>query len=149
MDLPLLFWLHRRRLFIGAHGCFLLAVSPPQEFSTSYHIMKAKALALLAFFPFVVAIPTSLSKRQDETKYCGQWDTATEGNYELLLDQWGISGATGSQCAQVTSLSGSDIAWTTTWTWSGGSGVKSFTNIQLNEGVNVPLSSISSMPVRI
>ena len=109
--------------------------------------MKANLLSLLALLPVALAVPTSLTKRQDTTKYCGQWDTATEGNYELLLDQWGISGATGSQCAQVTSLSGSNIAWTTTWTWSGGNGVKSFTNIQLNEGVNVPLSSISSMPV--
>ena len=107
--------------------------------------MKSQLLSVLALLPIAFAIPT---KRQDTTEYCGQWDTATEGDYELLLDQWGISGATGSQCAQVTSLSGSNIAWTTTWTWTGGSGVKSFTNIQLNQGINKQLSAISSMPVR-
>ncbi|KAJ2987233.1 hypothetical protein NUW54_g9487 [Trametes sanguinea] len=34
----------------------------------------------------------------------------------------------------------------TTWTWTGGTGVKSFTNVQLNQGINKQLSAISSMP---
>lgn len=115
------------------------------SFPSKLFTMKTQLVSLLALLPIALAAPV---KRQvDTTQHCGQWDTATEGQYELFLDQWGISGAAGSQCSQVTSLSGSDIAWTTTWTWSGGNGVKTFSNIQLNTGVNVPLSSISSMPV--
>ncbi|KAI5117206.1 hypothetical protein M0805_005176 [Coniferiporia weirii] len=110
------------------------------------------ALALTSLLTLITtsfsASTPLLSARQsvDTTVYCGQWDTATAGNYELLLDQWGISGATGSQCGQITSLSGSTIAWKTNWTWSGGSGVMTFTDIQLNAGVGVQLSAISSIP---
>jgi len=104
--------------------------------------------SVLALVPFALASP-SLLKRVDTSEVCGQYDTVTAGNYELLTDLWGESDATsGSQCSQITSQSGSDIAWTTTWTWTGGSSVKSFSNIQLNEGINVQLSTISSMPVR-
>lgn len=79
----------------------------------------------------------------------GQWDTATAGSYSLLLDQWGASGASsGTDCAQLVTLSGTTLAWKTTWNWVGGTGVKSFTNIQLNSGLNKQLSAIRSIPVR-
>lgn len=84
----------------------------------------------------------------DTSSHCGQWDTVTAGPYSLLLDQWGASGATsGSQCANLVSMSGTTISWVTKWTWTGGNGVKSFTNVQLNQGINKQLSAISSMPV--
>ena len=84
----------------------------------------------------------------DSSVHCGQWDTVTAGSYSLLLDLWGESGATsGSQCANLVSLDGSTVAWTTNWTWSGGNGVKTFTDIQLNQGIGTQLSKIKSMPV--
>lgn len=84
----------------------------------------------------------------DTSVYCGQWDSVAAGSYSLLLDLWGESGATsGSQCSHLTSLDGSTVSWTTNWTWVGGTGVKSFSNIQLNEGINTQVSAISSMPV--
>jgi xyloglucan-specific endo-beta-1,4-glucanase len=43
-------------------------------------------------------------------------------------------------------MSGSTLAWKTTWTWTGGSGVKSYTDIQLNVGLNKQLSAIKSIP---
>ena len=114
--------------------------------------MFSKALALFALSAplLAAAAPAELAKRQiDTSSHCGQWDTVTAGQYELFLDQWGASGATsGQQCANIVSLSGNTIAWKTTWTWTGGTGVKSFTNIQLNQGINKQLSAISSMPVR-
>lgn len=114
--------------------------------------MFAKSFTfLLLALPFLVsAAPAELEARAsiDTSSHCGQWDTVTAGQYELLLDQWGISGATsGSQCANLISLSGSTISWKTTWQWTGGSGVKSFSNIQLNQGLNKQLSAIKSMPV--
>ena len=115
-------------------------------FEPSLHTMKPTLAVLLPFLSFVFGSPTLDRRQLDTTSHCGQWDTVSADPYELLLDQWGISGATGSQCAQINSLSGNTIAWSTTWSWSGGSGVKSFTNIQLNDGVGVQLSAISSMP---
>ncbi|KAF8201189.1 glycoside hydrolase family 12 protein [Mycena galopus ATCC 62051] len=109
----------------------------------------AKLLVLLLLVPFISASPTPevVERSTDATTFCGQWDTAVAGPYSLLLDQWGLSGATsGSDCASVTSVSGNTVAWTTTWTWTGGTGVKSFTNINTNNGLNQQLSAISSIP---
>ncbi|KAF8880523.1 concanavalin A-like lectin/glucanase [Infundibulicybe gibba] len=110
----------------------------------------AKLSFLLLLVPFVAGAPTTeLEKRQsvDTSNHCGQWDTVTAGSYSLLLDQWGLSGASsGSDCASLTSLSGTTLAWKTTWKWTGGNGVKSYTNIQLNSGLNKKLSAISSIP---
>ncbi|KAI0674322.1 concanavalin A-like lectin/glucanase [Trametes maxima] len=113
--------------------------------------MFSKVLPLvLAFLPlFTSAAPAELDARAsiDTSSHCGQWDTVTAGPYSLLLDLWGKDGATsGSQCANLVSLSGSTVAWKTTWQWTGGSGVKSFSNIQLNQGLNKQLSAIKSIP---
>ena len=74
---------------------------------------------------------------------------AVGSTYTLYLDQWGISGATGSQCSHLTSFSGTTVAWVTTWTWSAGSGgVKTFSNIAAITNLNKQLSAISTIPVR-
>jgi len=80
------------------------------------------------------------------SSFCGQWDTTTSGPYILYNNLWGESGATGSQCTSLSSISGTDIAWKTTWNWSGGSGVKSFANVALNSGLNKQISAIKSIP---
>jgi xyloglucan-specific endo-beta-1,4-glucanase len=133
---------------------------------------SAKFLALVGLIPFILAAPaaelstraatidtsshcgtsTSLAltrKSNTNTHISGQWDSVAAGQYSLILDQWGLSGASsGSDCAQLTTLSGTTVAWKTTWTWTGGSGVKSFTNMQLDSGLNKQLSAIKSIPVR-
>ncbi|KAF8578203.1 glycoside hydrolase family 12 protein [Ramaria rubella] len=104
-------------------------------------------ITLFSLIPAFLAAASPVVPEIDTSQHCGQWDTVTAGNYELLLDQWGASGATsGSQCAQILSQSGSTISWNTTFNWVGGNGVKSFTNIQLNAGINKQLSAITSMP---
>ena len=81
--------------------------------------------------------------------YCGQYDQANFGTYTLFLDQWGIgTGITGSDCATVTSQSSNTIAWTNKWSWTGGTGIKSYTNVQQNSGANRQLSAIGTMNVR-
>ncbi|TFK37098.1 concanavalin A-like lectin/glucanase [Crucibulum laeve] len=111
---------------------------------------SVKLSLLLFLVPFVIAAPfTEVEKRQtiDTSSHCGQWDSITAGSYSLLLDQWGKDGASsGSDCASLTSLSGTTIAWKNTWSWTGGNGVKSYTNIQLNNGLNKQLSAIKSIP---
>ncbi|KZT64643.1 glycoside hydrolase family 12 protein [Daedalea quercina L-15889] len=109
--------------------------------------MPSFALVLLPLLgaALVLSEPVPRTTQIDTSSYCGQYDTVTAGSYVLNLDQWGISGATGSDCANLVSLSGSTIAWQTEWSWSGGSGVKTFTNIQLTDGINVQLSDINSI----
>jgi xyloglucan-specific endo-beta-1,4-glucanase len=80
------------------------------------------------------------------SSFCGQWDNQAVGNYILYNNLWGMSGATGSQCTTLVSQSGTTVAWKTVWSWSGGSGVKSFANLALTTGLNTMLSSISSIP---
>lgn len=92
----------------------------------------------------------SIKARQsiDTTVHCGQFDTATEGSYTLFLDQFGSGGATsGSQCAHATALNGNTVSWATNWTWTGGSGVKSFSNIGQNANIGLELSTITAIPV--
>ncbi|KAF9044439.1 glycoside hydrolase family 12 protein [Panaeolus papilionaceus] len=111
---------------------------------------KVKLISFVLLAPLALAAPAAehdLAKRQDTSQHCGQWDVVTAGPYSLLLDQWGKSGASsGQSCASITSLSGSTIAWKNTWNWQGGNGVKSYTNMQLNNGLNKQLSAIKSMP---
>ncbi|KAI0700315.1 concanavalin A-like lectin/glucanase [Cytidiella melzeri] len=115
-------------------------------------MLSKSALALFPLFLcIVIASPTPLELDSrasiDTSSHCGQWDSVAAGPYSLLLDLWGESGATsGSQCSNVISLSGTTISWKTTWTWTGGSGVKSFSNVQLNQGINQQLSAITTMP---
>ncbi|KAG1805594.1 glycoside hydrolase family 12 protein [Suillus variegatus] len=83
----------------------------------------------------------------DTAPLSGQYDSVNVGRYSLLNNLWGENGAaSGSQTSQITSMKGSTIAWKTNWTWTGGNGVKSFANIQLNTGINQQLSTISNMP---
>ncbi|RDB26664.1 putative xyloglucan-specific endo-beta-1,4-glucanase A [Hypsizygus marmoreus] len=108
-------------------------------------------LAFLVFLtPFISAAPAvGLEARQaiDTSNHCGQWDTVIAGQYTLYINQWGKAGASsGSDCAALTSLSGTTVAWKNTWTWVGGNGVKSYTNINLNSGLNKRLSAISTIP---
>ncbi|TFY77396.1 hypothetical protein EWM64_g6620 [Hericium alpestre] len=108
-------------------------------------LTQLTALTLLPAF----CLSSLLRPRQiDTSAHCGQWDTVPAGSqYTVLLDQWGASGASsGSDCARLTSVNGNMVAWETNWTWTGGSGVKSFTNIQLDDGLNKQLSNIKSMP---
>lgn len=101
---------------------------------------------VLCLISFVSAAPSALQRRLDTSTHCGQYDSVNTGIYTLYLNQWGKNGATsGQSCAAVTSTSGNNVAWTTSWTWSGGDGVKSYTNINVNNGLNVKLSAINSI----
>lgn len=114
--------------------------------------LLALALAVTSVLAKPVAVSPvaerGLERRLDTTSHCGQWDTVAIGTeYILYLDQWGISGQTGSQCSHVVSYSGTTVAWATTWTWAAGSGgVKTFSNIAAITGLNQKLSAITTIP---
>ncbi|KAJ7185652.1 glycoside hydrolase family 12 protein [Mycena filopes] len=113
-----------------------------------FSLVKLSALLLLV--PFVASAPTDVAERAtaiDTASHCGLFDSVVVGSYTLFLNQWGASGASsGSDCANLVALTGTTLSWKTTWTWNGGNGVKSFTNINLNAGINKQLSAISSIP---
>lgn len=103
------------------------------------------ALASLAGITAAASTPAKpLSKRAE---FCGQWDTATDGNYIVYNDLWGEADATsGSQCTDIVSLDDNTLAWYTTWSWEGISyDVKSFANAEYTITAQ-ELSSISSIP---
>jgi xyloglucan-specific endo-beta-1,4-glucanase len=99
----------------------------------------SKILLLVSSFSAVYTTPVERSEAS--TCETGGWLSA--GPYQLLADQWGAGGASGSQCVHL--IDGDTLAWYTSWEWTG-SGVKSFANVQLNSGVGQQLSAISSMP---
>ncbi|KAJ5308816.1 hypothetical protein PENANT_c013G01565 [Penicillium antarcticum] len=77
------------------------------------------------------AVPTkTLNRRSD---FCDQWGSTTTGSYIVYNNLWGQSYDTsGKQCTGVDSLSGSTIAWHTSWSWAGTSNqVKSYANVAL------------------
>ncbi|TPX08869.1 uncharacterized protein E0L32_009687 [Thyridium curvatum] len=81
------------------------------------------------------------------TTLCGQWDSLQTGAYTVYQDLWGMSSASsGSQCTTVTGLSGSDLVWSTSWTWAGGpSSVKSYANA-VTKFTARTVASISRIP---
>ena len=89
-------------------------------------------------------IPTkSLTRRSD---FCDQWGSVTTGSYIVYNDLWGQSyDEDGTQCTGVDSLSGSTIAWHTSFSWSGASSqVKSYANVALQFTAKT-LKSVSSI----
>ncbi|KAK5128740.1 hypothetical protein LTR85_000073 [Meristemomyces frigidus] len=99
--------------------------------------------AVASVAALTTAAPTKTVKRASE---CGQYDTVETGSYTIYNNLWGEAEASsGSQCFEVTSLSGSTVAWDTTWTWEGGANdVKSYSNAVVSL-TSQKLSAISSM----
>ncbi|EME47572.1 glycoside hydrolase family 12 protein [Dothistroma septosporum NZE10] len=103
-------------------------------------VALASALAALA-----IASPTPILKRAEN---CEQYGSVQTGDYTVYNDLWGEAQATsGSQCFSIAGLSGGVLSWATTWSWKGGSSVKSYANAALKSLTTSPkqLSSISSI----
>jgi len=95
----------------------------------------------------VFAVPTATVEKRAVTK-CGTWDGIPSGTYTVWQNLWGKDSATsGSQCSTVNSFSGGSIAWSTSWTWAGGSySVKSYANVEPTTFTVKKVSAISSIP---
>lgn len=102
-------------------------------------------LALAAVVRLITAAPTNTFQER-ATNQCGQWDSITTGGYILYQDLWNEASGTGSQCSTLDSVSGNTIAWSTSWSWTGGSNqVKSYANAVV-QFTSTPLSKIGSIP---
>jgi xyloglucan-specific endo-beta-1,4-glucanase len=92
----------------------------------------------------VFAAPADLLPRA--TTQCGQYQSQASGPYTLYTNGWGWSSGTGSQCLQIDSLTGTTLAYSTTWSWSGTPNqVKSYTNVETTF-TKKQLSAYTSMP---
>ena len=111
--------------------------------------MKFPQLTSLSLlFAAALATPTPARTIQERsTTYCGQYDQVVSSNYTIYTDVWGKSAATsGSQCLTLVSDTAGKLAWSTNWTWVGGSSsVKSYSNVALTK-TGIQVSKISSIP---
>ncbi|KAH9826357.1 glycoside hydrolase family 12 protein [Teratosphaeria destructans] len=106
--------------------------------------MKNAFPVAAAFAGIAVALPSARIKQRSTTK-CDQYSSLETGSYIVYNDLWGESNAeSGSQCFTVDSVIDNTIAWSTSWTWTGGSSVKSYANVAL-DFTSTQLSTISSM----
>lgn len=107
--------------------------------------MKSHLLASAALASLVLATPTP-TVDTTAASFCGQWDSQQTGSYIVYNNLWGMSAGTGSQCTTVNGLSGNSVAWSTSWSWSGGQyNVKSYANVVL-QTTPKKISAISSIP---
>ena len=92
-----------------------------------------------------LSAPTKVLERRGPSQ-CGQYTSISTGSYTVYANQWGASTGTGSQCSQIDALTGTSLAWSTTWSWSGNeNSVKSYTNVE-SPFTRKPLSQYTSIP---
>ena len=101
----------------------------PAQHCTSSIIMLFSNFIILLLSSSAFAAPADLLPRA--TAQCGQYQSQASGSYTLYTNGWGWSSGTGSQCSQIDSLTGTTLAYSTTWSWSGTPNqVKSYTNVE-------------------
>ncbi|EKD15984.1 uncharacterized protein L3040_003422 [Drepanopeziza brunnea f. sp. 'multigermtubi'] len=111
--------------------------------------MKFSLAAVSALVTSAMANPTPKAA-EGAKEMCGAFGSAPTAGYTVYHNNWGAAQASsGSQCTtleKVSSASPPSFAWSTSWSWAGGSNqVKSYSNVAL-EKVNKELSAISSIP---
>lgn len=109
-------------------------------------------LAFLTGFTPILAAPTTSATPQaiDSTQVkstCGQYTPIYSGGYTVNPNKWGEDNGSGSQCAQIDSISGNSLAWSTTWSWANNEDdVKSYANAELTNWNCKELSNYKSIP---
>ncbi|KAL8636861.1 MAG: hypothetical protein Q9226_009196, partial [Calogaya cf. arnoldii] len=106
-------------------------------------LTQSFAFALLLVYAF--SAPTKVLEPRGPSPR-GQYTSISTGGHTVYANQWGASTGTGSQCSQIDALTGTSLAWTTTWSWSGKqNSVKSYTNVE-SPFARKPLSQYTSIP---
>ena len=83
--------------------------------------MKGTVATLFTLAITALASPTrTVAKRATPSTQCGQYESIVAAPYTLFTNLWGESNGSGSQCSTLNSETGSTIAWSTNWSWSGG-----------------------------
>jgi xyloglucan-specific endo-beta-1,4-glucanase len=88
---------------------------------------------------------------QETVSLCTQYAYYSNSDYEVLNNLWGKDAATsGSQCTYVEGSSGSNLKWSSTWTWQGGeNNVKSYVYAGRLLTKGNTIAKIKSMPTQI
>lgn len=82
-------------------------------------------------------------------RICGNGESLVRGKYLLFNNLWGAAGGSGSQCLSAGESAGEQLAWSTTWTWTGPSGsVKSYAAAVLGWHWGWPVAG-SGLPIRL
>ncbi|CAI6088370.1 hypothetical protein V2G26_018532 [Clonostachys chloroleuca] len=109
---------------------------------------------IISFFGLVTLVAAAPSQNPTRTQplekrattLCGQWDSVETGGYTIYNNLWGQDNGSGSQCLTVEGVTDGLAAWSSTWSWSGGSSsVKSYSNAVVSADA-VRISAISSIP---
>ncbi|KAK3172596.1 hypothetical protein OEA41_005920 [Lepraria neglecta] len=110
---------------------------------TKLYIYLYPLLTLLV--PTLAAPSKALEPRG--ASQCGQYTSISTGTFTIASNEWGASYGSGSQCSQINSLSGSSLAWQTTWTWANNpNNVKSYTNVESSTTSCKQLSAYKTIP---
>ena len=109
--------------------------------------MLSHIIPVLALLSSALGAPASSPHLVSRaTAQCGQYQSQSSGPYTLYTNGWGWSSGVGSQCSQIDSLTGSSLAWSTTWSWSSTPNqVKSYTNVETGY-TKKQLSAYTSIP---
>ncbi|KAK4553248.1 hypothetical protein LTR86_009778 [Recurvomyces mirabilis] len=95
----------------------------------------------------ITASPSATHPKRALASSCAQYGSTTSGAYTLYNDLWGESSGPGSQCYTLDSAS--PLAWTSTWSWSGGpNSVKSYANVVYSGYTPAKLSTLPSIPTQ-
>ncbi|KAE9298619.1 hypothetical protein PF008_g23457 [Phytophthora fragariae] len=95
----------------------------------------------------VIAAAVAASPTVAEKEFCGLWNSTQTDDYTIYNNLWGAhDDPKGGQCTGLDSVDGSNIAWHTSFNWTGSSWqVKSFANAALKFDP-VQLAKVSSIP---
>jgi hypothetical protein len=108
--------------------------------------MLFKILPAVVLLSSAFAAPLAEPELVSRATQCGQYQSQSSGPYTLFTNGWGWSSGSGSQCSQIDSLTGSSLAWSTTWSWANTPNqVKSYTNVEI-PFTKKTIGSYTSMP---
>jgi hypothetical protein len=139
-----------RKVYSGSrqpHSFLKICFSPlDSTFISKSSNMKTTTLTTTSLLTtLTLAAPTRTLQSRAATSQCAQYAETTSGDYTFNNDLWGEANGSGSQCYTIDS--DSPLAWTSTWSWSGGQNdVKSYANAVYNGYTATQLSGISSIP---
>lgn len=103
--------------------------------------------AMTRSLTLVLGAFAAVSQAQLAGNMCGDQQGYSSSGYRVQNNLWGKSSATsGSQCSAFNSVSGSGVAWSTTWQWAGGdNNVKSY-SYSSRDFTKKLVSQVSSIP---
>src|SRR5450755_1177747 len=125
---------------------------------SAIHIRFIRIAGMLIVCTLAVTMAVlSNSRTAQAAQVCGDGQRIPMGKYYLFSNLWGANSGTGKQCIWDVSNNDSNIAWGTSWNWSGQGGVKSYNSAVLGwhwqkqtpaDSTGLPLQLSAHQPVK-